>query len=80
MTLRAVLRDPSLPHQVVLTNRRSSLGIFVSCNCRYTRNAEGRFDHDPIGKIKDYPETARLYNDPANHYIKFGPEDRIRIG
>lgn len=78
MTFHPRRRDPDAPHQVVVFTRQRSLKIHVSCNCR--REPALTETYDPIGVAADYPETARLYNDPAAHRKEFGPRDRIRIG
>lgn len=53
------LRDPTLPHQVVIKMTRNV--TYVSCNCRVSTY------RPPIGKVTSFAETKRLYNDPDNH-------------
>ena len=52
--------------------------LYVTCNCL----AGGRNNHDytPIGRAKDYGESARLYNNPAAHRKPFGDRDKVRLG
>lgn len=63
--MRYVERDPSLPHQVVIT---MTGGItYVSCNCRVNTH------RPPMGRVDSFEETMRFYNDHENHvYSRFG--------
>jgi hypothetical protein len=53
-------RDPTLPHQVVLTSDNHHF-IYVSCNCRVDAQMP------VMGTTADFWETRELFNDPDNH-------------
>lgn len=64
----ATLRDPELPHQVVLQAPQGR--VVASCNCRL----EGAGNYAAMGPAPDLAAARRLYNDPANHDKPFDPE------
>lgn len=60
-------RDPTLPHQVVITTKSSrNIDIMVSCNCRRKGQT-----YESMGLVNDFADVRRLYNDPANHIGEF---------
>lgn len=68
-----VLRDPALPHQVVIgTSGDGWHNITVSCNCRGKRNHNGTVTYEPMGITNNYRETLVMYNDPDNHRVNQG--------
>lgn len=68
-------RDPLLVHQVVLIERNHK--IYVSCNCREKLNYT-TYSYDPIAETNSIEESRKLYNDPANHWVKFTQEDEAK--
>jgi hypothetical protein len=67
------IRDTTLPHQVVLMHQNRRSDIQVSCNCRAVKSRiNGMTHYEPMGSIVDFPDTVRLYNDPANHNQAIG--------
>lgn len=69
------LRDPSLPHQVVLF--MIECRVHVSCNCQLKdTNSDS---HESIGQVDGSIRRAReLYNDPKNHRVPFLKEDEAK--
>lgn len=47
--MKVMMRDPDLPHQIVVLAQQSSSKITVSCNCLATRHRNGAVTHKPIG-------------------------------
>ena len=70
--MKATLRDPSLPHQVVLDFSRCTGLVLLTCNCR--KRARARH----VGSTKDLDQSRQMYNDPDNHMEPFGEEDKAR--
>lgn len=58
---KSPMRDPSLPHQVVLQVQGHSQQVTVTCNCRNNAHL------GPIGLAPNIGRTRDLYNDSANH-------------
>lgn len=78
--MKSVLRDPNLPHQIVLmfdkenvSNRR----VRVSCNCLARRYPSGKPIGGQVGGVpmpgcpKDIAEAWAIYRDPDNHQLPF---------
>lgn len=72
------LRDPDLPHQVVLYNESGNGHTNVSCNCRAIHLANGEVHYDSMGRTLNIEMSRVLYNDPANHRISFTEEDKAK--
>lgn len=71
--MRQTVKDPNLPHQVVLESQGNR--IVVSCNCRRVRKGFA-YKHEPIAIVSDRKDTAKMYNQPGvhrNHPVPFGP-------
>jgi hypothetical protein len=68
------LRDPALPHQVILQHPAGGGPVVVSCNCLRKRLRRGGVGYTPIGEGPDLVAARALYNDPANHRKPFDPE------
>jgi hypothetical protein len=78
------LRDPDLPHQVVIhLSQDGNHHIVVSCNCLGTRLYNGVTQYEPMGTVSDYSDTVRIYNDARNHKpvngLEFGPSEYLRM-
>lgn len=73
------LQDDTLTHQVRFVTRGNT--VCVSCNCRLTtgdHSKAGKAFHEPITSVRDLDEARRLFNDPENHWAKFGDEDHAK--
>lgn len=69
-------------HQIVLRTARPGMRTTVSCQCRasyekYSRQKGGGEYYEPMEQVPG--ETVwDTYNKSDNHWVEFGPEDRIR--
>lgn len=69
--MRRVERDRTLPHQVILQLAGHSTVVEVSCNCRVKRTGS-KYWYEGIAPAKNFQETVRIYNNPANHVEVIG--------
>jgi hypothetical protein len=70
-------QDDSLTHQV----RFTIIGDYVSmsCNCRKKPpQRTGQHSYSPIRKGHELDLNRIAYNDPANHWKPFEPEDEAK--
>lgn len=76
MTTTGLLPD----HGIIF--RRKKHSTTVSCQCRasetkHSRNKGGGEFYEPMPS-ETTDNLFEVYNDPDNHWIPFGPEDRIK--
>lgn len=71
--MRQTVRDPNLPHQVILEMQGNR--IVVSCNCRRVKKGFA-YKYEPIAIVRNREDTANTYNQAGvhrNHPVPFGP-------